>query len=294
MAKTSAADSKKDQEEFAKSFNDEHGSSPEKSEGAELILLPEGGAGAVGQGGNAAAGMSADPTGVAGTGVSVGGASGAEQQLKARSAALDAREAALAKREAALSSSHVDERQSSTSVNSPGDDGSSSADGDDKSSDPGRQLADDFGDDFVHSLTRLIGNICKKHVARGDSGVAATVDQLIAELRSEREQGHFKAIKSEHDDFMEVTESPEFSQWIAGLDTMRKQHYERVIDSGSAEEIIAMLSAYKQAHGLDGGEASDDGFDDGMSAAEGVRSGRMKLPTAPPGNDDYAAAWNTA
>jgi hypothetical protein len=184
---------------------------------------------------------------------------------------------------------------SGNGTDSPDADDNAESDGDD-ASDPGAALAADFGEDFVQLITALIKQVVGKGGGDASSKVAATVDQLIKELRDERQQNHFKAIAAAHADFMEVTDSKQFKDWVDSQSPDDQANAKRVIDSGSSDEIVALLTQYKQS--LTSGSDADDSDgddDDGADAAAGVRSSGLRLPDAPSaGADDYAAAWNEA
>lgn len=214
-----------------------------------------------------------------------------EQQLKSWEGRIKAKEQELEAREAAMTSSNVGETE--TSSEAPTDEaGGESPPSESMGEDDGaKELAEDFGEDFVRLLSKFVSHMVKKSGGTGgDDSIAQTVDALIGELREERQQNHFNRISEAHADFMEMTESPEFMQWKDSQED--KEHLDMVIDSGSAKQIIDMLTKYKESQS-GGGDMADD---EALAAAEGVRSqsGGLKLPTAPTNNQDYEAAWNEA
>lgn len=209
-----------------------------------------------------------------------------EQRLKSWEGRLKAKQAELDAREAAIGTSNVGEEQASL----PMDEESAEHEGTEspaeeaaEESDPGKVLAEDFGPDFVDQITRLVSKI----VQDGVGGVSSTVDQVIADLQNERQQNHFNAIADTHADFMDVVESPDFAAWKAAQPDQAA--LQQVIDAGSAKQIIAMLSAFKQSKSGDMASADDE-----LDAAEGVRSGGVQLPKEPTASNDFAAAWNEA
>ncbi len=123
-------------------------------------------------------------------------------------------------------------------------------------------------------------------VGEGISGVQATVQQVIDHLQSEKQQSHFKSIAAAHADFIDVVESPDFDAYRSALPPDEQAQVQQVVDSGSAQEIIDMLTKFKASK--TSGAASDDSID----AAEGVRSAGLTLPSAPQASQDYADAWN--
>ncbi|WP_166899201.1 hypothetical protein, partial [Massilia sp. CCM 8734] len=115
--------------------------------------------------------------------------------------------------------------------------------------------------------------------------LSSTVDEVIQHLQGERNANHFKAIAAAHEDFTDVVESPEFSAWKDGQEPAEQARLSQVIDAGSTQEIIDMLTDFKAS--------KSSGVDDSeIDGAEGVRSSGLTLPKEPSGDDDFAAAWN--
>jgi hypothetical protein len=215
-----------------------------------------------------------------------------EQRLKSWEGRLKARQAELDAREAAMGDSSVNEQQESLPLEegeavAVAEEAGEAATSD--NADPAAVLAEDFGADFVEQITKLVKQIAHDCVG----GVSATVDQVIADLKNERLQSHFTAIADVHKDFMEVVESPEFSAWRASQPN--QDALQQVIDSGSARQIIDMLTAFKGASKSEPADDSGyDSHDDALDAAEGVRSSGVSLPQEPAASDDFAKAWNEA
>lgn len=209
-----------------------------------------------------------------------------EQRLRSWEGRLKAKEAELAAKEAAMGTTNVNEMETGAGMESMNEEtGESTADGAMEESDPAKVLAEDFGQEFVTMLTKLIQQVA----GDGIGGISATVTQLIAELQDRDNQSHYKSISGAHGDFMEIVESPEFSAWKEAQPD--QESLQKVIDGGSADEIIAMLTAFKNTRAPGSAEANDD---DQIDAAEGVRSGGISLPKEPSNSQDFADAWNEA
>lgn len=152
-------------------------------------------------------------------------------------------------------------------------------------------LAEDFGDDFVKALTRVIevraAEIAGKVADEKVSAVAGNVDQLISSLTDDKARTHFETIADAHPDFMEVAQSNEFKQWLDSLGDKSEQA-KAIVSGGSARQVVKLLSEFKAAS--TGAEQMPDAA---MMAAQTVtgRSG-MRLPAKPAVADDYEAAWN--
>lgn len=155
-------------------------------------------------------------------------------------------------------------------------------------------LAEDFGDEFVSALTQVIearaAEIASKVADEKVGTVAGNMDQLIASLTDEKARTHFETIADAHPDFMEVAQSDAFKQWVDSLGDKAEQA-KAVIESGSARQVVKLLSEFKAA-----GQAGQDAMEDdaAMLAAQSVKGrGGMRLPEKPQVADDYEAAWNS-
>jgi hypothetical protein len=213
-----------------------------------------------------------------------------EGRLKAKEAELNSREKDLDAREASMSTSSVDATQSDSASAEEAGESAQMESG--EQNDAAKILAEDFGADFVEHITSLIKSVAGGGVS-GDNHLEATVSALIHELREEKQSNHFKSIAAAHEDFNEIAESPEFGAWKDSQPDA--EDINRIVESGSADEIIAMLTKFKSSK-----EISNDGMSDedsyAIDDAEGVRSsgGGLKLPDAPADMDDYEKAWKNA
>lgn len=310
------AASKKKQEaddaEFAAQFNAPDEAPKGQSEEEAFGLGPEdqgGGAGAAGEGGDAGADAGADAAAPgAGAAAEPQGGGGADtsdadqKRLSDLEAKLNARQAELDAREASLTTSNADDQQTGKDGGTDGGD-AETAGGEDGKSDPRAALAEDFGPEFVTLLERFIKDVVSGSVSDKIGPLQSTVQDVIDTLQNERNANHFKAIADVHEDFMEIVESPAFTDWLNAQPDPDKADLQRVVASGSAKEIIAMLTKFKASKNAasDAGASADagdaggtDGADDQLDAAEGVRSSGLKLPSEPAESKDYAAAWNEA
>ncbi len=214
-----------------------------------------------------------------------------EARLQARQQALDAKEAAL---QQAGTARTPDLKQGQTPAT--------------ETVDPAQALADDFGPEFVGMLRQLIQKECALLMPDEVAQVPAKLDQLIAELHAERQQNHFHAIASVHADFLDVVNSPDFTTWRSSQPPDVQQDIRRVIEHGSANEIIAMLTRYKSSVQQKDASRPGDGqvIDSSaaaqtaqakkrasqLDAAEGVRSQGVRLPRQALPQDDYEGAWD--
>lgn len=228
------------------------------------------------------------------------------QRIRSWEGRLRAREAELAKKEAALKSQaggdEPGEGQASEGLEQAAE--QLAADGNKEGADAVEQvaeqvesgeitpaqamkiLADDFGEDFVKLIQTIAGAQAQEaasKVAKEATGqFGQTIEQVIGNIADDRERAHFETIADAHPDFLEVTETPEFNEFI-------KQYPdgERIADGGTAREIVKLLSKFKEAS-----KPAPSEPDPAIDAAQGVRSGGLRLPEAPMKAEGYEAAWD--
>lgn len=151
-------------------------------------------------------------------------------------------------------------------------------------------LANDFGEDFTKMLSVLIESKAAEIAGRTADDrfgkVKGELDGLVGELVNDKAKNHYESIADSHPDFMDVAASPEFRAYVEGLDETQQANAMRVIESGSARQIVKLLSDYKNTLN------KVDAPDPAMDAAEGVRSKGIKIPEKPAKSEDYADAWD--
>lgn len=156
-----------------------------------------------------------------------------------------------------------------------------------------KQLAEDFGDDFASKLSSLIRHEAKRiaqEEAKSTVGqVSKTVEDMMTNIRDEKTRAHFEAIADRHPDFLDVAGGDAMQAYLDSLDEQAKTQAQKVVDAGSAREVIKLLDAVKAYKPQ---ATEPDVVDEVMAdAAEGVRSRGLSLPEKPKGNS-YEDAWN--
>jgi hypothetical protein len=172
-----------------------------------------------------------------------------------------------------------------------------------------RQLSEDFGEDFVKlieavaraSAGKVAGQIADERVGavKGEIGaikgeLGKAVEDIVADIKDSKARAHFGQIAAAHPDFREIGKSAEFKAYIDGMPEAQKAEAVRVAKNGSAQEIVKLLSDFKESGKDDGSPdpTPDPVIDEQAAAAEGVRSSGMKLPEQPkPAADSYEDAW---
>ena len=161
-----------------------------------------------------------------------------------------------------------------------------------------KSLSADFGDDFGKMLNVLI--TAKAKEAAGQvadekfSQVDKKVGSLASGLQAKAQQDHYETIAEAHPDFAEVANGPDMQVYVDSLPEDQKAQAQQVIKSGTARQIVKLLSAVKQHSAANEPKPEDHEVPDegAMDAAEGVRSRGIKIPEKPKGGDSYEDAWN--
>lgn len=152
-----------------------------------------------------------------------------------------------------------------------------------------QSLREDFGDDFVNAIQSLVkaqaAEIAEKMVGERVGDVNGALENMMATIKDRDERDHFQAIAKAHPDFMDVASGDGMQQYLASLPEGERAAAQKVIDGGTADDVISLIDAVKN-HGKP--QQQDD---ESMAAAEGVRSSGLKLPEKPAKADDYENAW---
>lgn len=172
-----------------------------------------------------------------------------------------------------------------------------------------KQLAEDFGPDFVKMIEVIASAKAAEAGAKAAdekvSAVSKNVEDVISHIQDEKARAHFERIADAHPDFDDVANSETFKAYVNGLTEDDKAEALRIVESGSAKEIIKLLDTYKAgaAPAEEVAVAAEepappvatevaDEEDPDMDAAEGVRSAGMSLPAEPvASNASYEEAW---
>jgi hypothetical protein len=173
-----------------------------------------------------------------------------------------------------------------------------------------KQLAEDFGDDFVKMIEAIAVAKAKEAGAAATAELGKTVDEVINDIVDTKAKAHFEKIADVHPDFNEIGSSAEFKTFIESMPEDKKAAAMQVIGNGSAKQIIGLLSEFKEANAAgaaSGAETPEEltqaqgesiveeaTNDEALDAAEGVRSSGMKLPDQPSTASSYEDAWNEA
>lgn len=219
-----------------------------------------------------------------------------EGRLRAREEELRAREQALKEREAATKTTSepapADEPAGPQPTEEQVEQAMESVQGMDED-EALKTLAEDFGDDFAQTLAKLIerkaSQIAEKAIGERVGRVDQTVQELIGNLQNDKARSHYEAIADVHPDFMDIAQGEDLKRFVGAMDPEQAKKAQAVIDGGSAKQVIKLLNDFKKAKEQPAPAPVDDAA---LTAAEGVRSSGMKLPSKPVISNDYEAAWD--
>ena len=94
-------------------------------------------------------------------------------------------------------------------------------------------------------VAAVFKTIAAGYAERAVAGVSGRVDEAISRIEDADMRGHFSAIKIKHPDFMDLSGSAEMGEWISAAEDA--EDLKRIMDSGTADEVISMLDRYKAA-----------------------------------------------
>ncbi len=160
-----------------------------------------------------------------------------------------------------------------------------------------KQLAEDFGDDFVKMIEAIAVSKAKEagasaaHEKVGELG--KTVEEIINSIGDDKARSHFEQIADKHPDFNEIANSESFASWIEALPEGEQEKAKQVATGGTAKEINKLLDNYKAQQEQQTTSSETDLQAGAMDDAEGVRSSGIRLPEQPGASkDDYLNAWD--
>lgn len=155
-------------------------------------------------------------------------------------------------------------------------------------------FAEDYGPDFVAAIEKMVDKRARAIVEEMGgayvSDLSSRIDAVMAQASEGMGRMHGDVLTALREDAEEIASSPEFQQWIDGLDDEAKASAQRVVESGTLREVLGL---FKQYDGSKGDQAEKDKWAE--DAAAGVKgSAPIKLPTRAPASpdDEYKQAWN--
>jgi len=149
-------------------------------------------------------------------------------------------------------------------------------------------LTQDFGDEFVQAIKAIAKSEAMAASGEALNEVGATVEAIIADITDTKQRMHFEKIYDAHPDFLEVSKSPEFAQFLAA-----DPNNQQIAAEGNTREVIDLLGAFKAQQSANAApEATAAPDAQAVDGAEGVRSTGLRLPEAPEQTADFKEAWD--
>ncbi|MGL5156737.1 MAG: hypothetical protein ACRC9H_17740 [Aeromonas veronii] len=110
-----------------------------------------------------------------------------------------------------------------------------------------------FGDWSEEAMSAGLDKLTDMKIERVEQKVMAMVAERLAPLQQQRQveasEQHFKAIYQAHPDADSIVESKEFSAWVATRPAYERASIAKVLDDGSAADVVELFSAFKGATG---------------------------------------------
>ncbi len=108
-----------------------------------------------------------------------------------------------------------------------------------------------FGDFSEEAIAKGVEALVSQRVS---AQVQSMMDAALAPFKQQQqlsaEQQHFAYIESAHPDFESIPESQEFQAWKDAQPSFIRSAYEDVLNKGSAEQVVELLSLYKSQNNV--------------------------------------------
>jgi hypothetical protein len=166
-----------------------------------------------------------------------------------------------------------------------------------------RVLEEDFGAEF----TGMVKSIASATAKQAVSEVSKQFESKFEEVELRR---HYDTIAAAHPDYKELSADEKFSAYINSLPPADRETAIKVVEGGSAQQVISLLSGYKKkaagstaaAPGQQAAPAAEKApakadtpnpaDEEAAESLEGVRSGGVRVPQKPAMADaGYEEAW---
>lgn len=121
---------------------------------------------------------------------------------------------------------------------------------DDEEMDKLKQQLEDFPE--VLAYVNKTGDRQQQRIAQLEAQLSALTNQIAPIQQSEQDRirnDHFNKIHREHPDAQDIINSREFAAWRDRQPDFLKRTYDSVLQSGTADEVIGLFSAFKDQSG---------------------------------------------
>lgn len=143
----------------------------------------------------------------------------------------------------------------------------------------------DFGDYSDESMRKAVVSVAQAAVDRATAPLLAELHQLKGKMGEADKQAevdatkaHFTAIYTAHPDTDSILESAEFKAWKAGQPAFVRPAIEATLNEGTAQDVVELFDAYKQAAGRTTPAAAPAGAPADAAALAAARIAAVKAP----------------
>lgn len=152
-----------------------------------------------------------------------------------------------------------------------------------------KEKAEDF--DEILQMQDAKTKVVMKRVVNYMHGVFGDLGEkilkpVLAEFQKVMQAEHVRTIKDEHPDYLSIKDSGKLDKWVTSLPSTEKEKMKKIMEQGSAEEVIGMITKYKEQN-----KATEPDPDNVV---------KKKSSAGPPivpkdnGKNDFDATWEEA
>lgn len=156
-------------------------------------------------------------------------------------------------------------------------------------------------------IQKMIEKVAKKHGKSVAEEITSKVEGRLAPIAQTVQettvQKHLSTIRATHEDFEQIVQSGDLQEWIKSQPRYMQPALQEVYERGYAEDVVDLLSQYKQARGITSGSSGST-----SQVTQPNTNNTAKRPpaavksrhSAPPARaekiaeDDFDAAWQAA
>ena len=154
-------------------------------------------------------------------------------------------------------------------------------------------MVDDLGEDLALRVRNQSQKVTQKALQAEIDKVRRELSEQITPLtqrqEQERAERHYQTIKQSHPDAIDLVKSGEVQQWVEEQPRYLQPAYQRVMEEGSAEDVVEMLDTFKQSRGK---PAQNQSKAPPQQAVRSRKGGRVRTAATP--KDDFDSAWDEA
>lgn len=135
--------------------------------------------------------------------------------------------------------------------------------------------------EIADAVQYLVDSKVNKTQQQLQSVVDSKIKPLQNQLYLTEAQKHEAIIRAAHPDITEILMSGDLQMWINSLPPVMRTGASRIYESGTADEIVAMLNEYKQARGIPNGTRKSSSAGIQESPGYSRTSGRAESVLSP-------------